>query len=195
LDAKYLDDKDVFRKNADSQRGKRENDGADSMYSRMQPFYRPELQDLLDRRIDVLVEYDIYDDEGKTKRDADGEKITVLRWCQGLVTNVYEKNQPTVRVLWDATEDVNGGNKHVESNQWLLPSKWNKDGKNAWRLDIDISVLNEVDDEDVVESEDGDGNDHNNDDGESDDSNNSLIWSDNESDDDQVSIHNNDDSE
>ena len=108
---------------------------------------------------------------------------------------MYEKSQPTVRVLWDATEDVNGGDEQVESNQRLLPSKWNKDGENAWRLDIDISVLNEVDDEDVVESEDGDGNDHNNDDGESDDSNDSLIWSDNESDDDLVSIHNNDDNE
>ena len=76
------------------------------MYSRMQPFHRPELQDLLDRRIDVLVSYDIYEDDGKAKRDEDGNKITELRWCQGLITNVYEKSQPTVRVLWDATKDV-----------------------------------------------------------------------------------------
>ena len=165
------------------------------MYSRMQPFHRPELQDLLDRRIDVLVSYDSYDDDGKAKRDEDGNKITELRWCQGLVTNVYEKSQPTVRVLWDATEDVDGGNEQVESDQRLLPSKWNKDGENAWRLDIDISVLNEVDDEDVVESEDGDDNGHDNGDKESDDSNDSLSWSENESDDDLVSIHNNDDSE
>ena len=112
-----------------------------------------------------------------------------------MVTNVYEKSQPTVRVLWDATEDVDGGNEQVESDQRLLPSKWNKDGENAWRLDIDISVLNEVDDEDVVESEDGDDNGHDNGDKESDDSNDSLSWSGNESDDDLVSIHNNDDSE
>ena len=56
------------------------------------------------------------------------------------------KASQTVRVLWDATEDVDDGNKQVESDQRLLPSKWNKDGENAWRLDIDISVLNEVDD-------------------------------------------------
>ena len=112
-----------------------------------------------------------------------------------MVTNVYEKSQPTKRVLWDATEDVDGGNKQVESDQRLLPSKWNKDGENAWRLDIDISILNEVDDEDVVESEDGDGNGHGNGDEESDDSNDSLSWSENESDNDLVSIHNNDDSE
>ena len=64
-----------------SQGGARENDGADSMYSRMQPFDRPGLQDLLDRRIDVLVSYDSYDDDGKAKRDEDGNKITELRWC------------------------------------------------------------------------------------------------------------------
>ena len=62
-------------------------------------------------------------------------------------------------------------------------------------MDIDISVLNEVDDEDVVESEDGDDNGHDNGDKESDDSNDSLSWSENESDDDHISIHNNDDSE
>jgi len=56
------------------------------------------------------------------------------------------KASQTVRVLWDATEDVDGRNEQVKSDQRLLPSKWNKDGENAWRLDIDISVLNEVDD-------------------------------------------------
>ena len=44
--------------------------------------------------------------------------------------------------------------------------------------------MNEVDDEDVVESEDGDGNGHGNGDEESNDSNDSLSWSENESDDD-----------
>ena len=54
LDAKYMEDEKEFKINAAKLEKEREASGETSIYSRMQPFYWPELCDLQDRRIDVL---------------------------------------------------------------------------------------------------------------------------------------------
>ena len=80
------------------QRRERESRGEGSIYSLLQPFERPDVSELINRRIDVLCAVKINQKE-KQK----------LRWCQGEVVHVYEnKKQPWVRVLWDATPDIKG---------------------------------------------------------------------------------------
>ena len=51
-----------------------------------------------------------------------------------------ERRQPTVRVLWDPMPDIEGCDEAEESDQTLLPSKWNKDVSGAWRFDVDIDL-------------------------------------------------------
>ena len=157
LDVKYTGDEEKFKEKARAERKRRERVGDASMYSRLQPFYRPELCDLYGKRIDYLASFKI---EG-----AEDE----LRWCQGEVTKVYDdKRQPTVRVLWDEMTDVDKGGEQIEGDIILLPSKWNKDKEKAWRMDIDIEVEEEEDEETIesesedeseVEFSDGDGDD------------------------------------
>ena len=144
LNERYLADEGEFKKNADRLRQKRESEvegGKQSIYYRMQPFERPDIADLLGRRIDVNWEVIV-----------DGRPV--LKWCQGEVINVYEdKSKPTVRVLWDPTPDIAGCEEESESDQILMPGNWNKNSKNAWRLDFDIAVGDVDDEEDVVEDE------------------------------------------
>ena len=143
LDKKYLADEDEFKKNATHIRRAREARGEGSMYSILQPFSRPDVSELINRRIDVLVSFDVK-----------GHDIPQLRWCQGEVVDVYEnKRQPTVRVLWDPMPDVDGGDETTESDQILLPSKWKKDKVGAWRMDVSIAVLDENDSEFIAEME------------------------------------------
>ncbi|KAL7552655.1 hypothetical protein ACHAWF_015887 [Thalassiosira exigua] len=143
LDAKYLADESEFKKKAERIRQKRETDGNESIYSRMQPFHRPELADLLDKRIDVYYEFDLLGG-GKD-----------MRWCQGKVIEVYEnRSKPTVRVEWDAMKDVKGFEETTESDVNLMPSKWNKDCELAWRMDVDIAVGEGLDDDVSLDSDD-----------------------------------------
>ena len=54
LDKKYLANEEKFRLNADRIRRAREARGEGSMYSLLQPFSRPNANELLGQRIDVL---------------------------------------------------------------------------------------------------------------------------------------------
>jgi hypothetical protein len=54
LDKKYLANEEKFRLNADRIRRAREARGEGSMYSLLQPFSRPNVNELLGQRIDVL---------------------------------------------------------------------------------------------------------------------------------------------
>ena len=57
--------------------------------------------------------------------------------------------------------DIAGFEQGGITNQVLLPTKWNKDGKDgAWRMDVDIDVENAVDDESDEEDEDLDDEEH-----------------------------------
>lgn len=77
-----------------------------------------------------------------------------MKWCQGEVIHVYDDtSKPTVKVLWDPTPDITGCKEESESDQVLMPGNWNKNSKNAWRLDVDIAVGDVDDEEDVVDDE------------------------------------------
>ena len=138
LDQKYIKDEETFEKKAEKLRRKREAKGEGSMFSVLQPFNRPELKDLVCRRIDVLSWFD-----------------TGLRWCQGEVVSVVENtSQPLVTVLWDPIPD--GPKKYeepVEERVKLLPSKWRKETEGAWRMDVDIEEFSDEDQVDVNDIE------------------------------------------
>jgi hypothetical protein len=80
-------DKKQFRESAAEQQKQREARGEGIFFSVMQPLYCPELNELIDRRIDVLYSFQL---------DL-GEKA--LQWCQGKVIKLLtEKTKPTVVV-------------------------------------------------------------------------------------------------
>ena len=98
--------------------------GQGSMYFQLQPFSRPDIKVLVGNRIDVLCSVDI-----------DGVGEIDMRWCRGEVINVIENiHHPTVNVKWDPTSHIAGYEEGGITEQVLLLSKWNKDGKDgAWR--------------------------------------------------------------
>ena len=143
LDSKYLADECIFKKKAEEIRQRREDRGEESIFSRMQPFYRPELCSLVGQRIDF---HACFGEAG-------------MRWCQGEVLEVLSnKSRPTVNVLWDVMPDVDEYANKTEEVVELLPSKWNKDCDGAWRMDIDLAIGDEednLDDQMVEEDDDG----------------------------------------
>ena len=123
---------DEFKESCNKLKREREARGEGSMYSVLQPFVRPELKDLIDKRIDVLCSVEI-------ENELTEEKTTALRWCQGEVKSIVKaKNPPTVKVLWDPTPDIAGFEQSKVGDQKLLPSLWNKDKAGAWRMDVNI---------------------------------------------------------
>jgi hypothetical protein len=138
LDQKYALNFSELKKAASRTRREREIQGQGSMYSQLQPFSRPEVSELIGKRIDVLFSVDI---------DARNKS---LRWCQGEVIEVVDgSSKPTVTVEWDPTPDIAGSENGSTSDQVLLPTKWNKDNNvGAWRMDVDVEVLNEEEEDD-----------------------------------------------
>jgi len=156
-EASAMIDEDQFRKEANELRKQREARGEGSIFSVMQPLYCPELDELINKRIDVLYSFVL----------GSGEKV--LRWCQGKVIKVLpEKAKPTVVVLWDPMPDVKGKEDlSDETQQVLAPRKWNKDVEGAWRMDINVEIVENTEEHEVMDlNDDGEGND---DDGGSDD--------------------------
>jgi hypothetical protein len=124
-------DEDEFRKQAEELRRQREARGEGSIFSIMQPLYCPELDELINKRIDVLYSFKL----------ESGEKA--LRWCQGKVIKILtEKTKPTVVVRWDPMPDVLGKEDRSDETQQELPQrKWNKDVEGAWRMDINVGFV------------------------------------------------------
>ena len=61
-----------------------------------------------------------------------------------------------VEVKWDQAPDNEGCKESTIGEQSLLPSKWNKDNKeDAWTMDVDIEVTDELDDENDDQDEVG----------------------------------------
>ena len=147
LDAKYLSNEGEFKRKAERIRQQREinETGKTSIYARMQPFTRPALADLVGRRIDVNYKLSVH-----------GEPV--FRWCQGEVLEVCEeRTKPTVLVLWDAAPDIAGSEEAMETEQILMPGKWNGNVDGAWRLDFNIAIGDDEDDDNVM-AEDDDSN-------------------------------------
>jgi hypothetical protein len=121
----------------------RESKGEGSMHSQLQPFSRPDLEDLIGKRIDVLCSVEMND---STK---------ALKWCQGEVLSIVNEN--TVEVKWDPAPDIEGYEESTVEQQVLQPGKWNKDKKDgSWRMDVENAVDDESDEEDEVEFDDDD---------------------------------------
>ena len=67
-----------------------------------------------------------------------------LRWCQGEFIKVIENaRHPTVNVKWDPTPNIVGYEEGGITEQVLLPSKWNKDGKDVgeWMMTLSLKVM------------------------------------------------------
>ena len=135
-EASAMIDEDQFRKEANELQKQKEARGEGSIFSVMQPLYCPELNELINKRIDVLYSFVL----------GSGEKV--LRWCQGKVIKVLPENaKPTVVVLWDQTQQV------------LAPRKWNKDVEGAWRMDINVEIVENTEEHEVMDlNDDGEGN-------------------------------------
>jgi len=133
-----------FEKRASKMQCRREVTGESSIYSRMQPFDRPEIAALHHKRIDYLFTFN----EGKSDEE--------LCWCQGEVTevNMNPKKPNTVVVRWDPVPGTDTYTDYHNSTVDLLPTFWNKDKDWAWRLDIDVDLLTTTDNESDDESED-----------------------------------------
>jgi hypothetical protein len=84
---KYSSNESDIRQKAEHTRREREKRGDGSMHSQLQPFSRQKLNDLIDKRIDVLYDVDLED----SKKG--------LRWCQGTVVSVIDDKN--VQVDWD----------------------------------------------------------------------------------------------
>ena len=102
--AKDTINEEKFWKDTKRIRCKREAKGEGSLFSELQPFYRPELSELKGRRIDVLVSFVL------DKKEKKGIKKKIdLRWCQGEVVNeIKTRAKPMVMVKWDKLSDVDG---------------------------------------------------------------------------------------
>ena len=101
-------------------RRQREARGKGSFLSIMQPLYCPELDELINKRIDVLYSFQL----------DSGEKA--LHWCQGKVIKILtETTKPTVVVQWDPMPDVEGKEdprtRHIKSCH-------NVSGIRMWRV-------------------------------------------------------------
>ena len=107
LDKKYMEDAGNFKKRASAIQLKREDAGESSIYSRMQPFDRPEVESLLNKRIDYLFTFD----KGKAEEQ--------LIWCQGEVIELSKnENKPNlVKVRWDPLPNSDEGSGCDSGNE------------------------------------------------------------------------------
>jgi hypothetical protein len=97
LDQKYASNLSELKEAASRTRREREIQDQGSMYSQLQPFSRPEVSELVGKRIDVLFSVNI---------DARNKS---LRWCQGEVIGVVDgSSKLMVTVEWDPTPDIAG---------------------------------------------------------------------------------------
>ena len=79
-----------------------------------------------------------------------GEKE--LRWCQGKVIKVLpEAKRPTVVVRWDPMPDVEGKENVSEETQQVLRQRlWNKNVEGAWRMDINVGIVEDTEEDEGV---------------------------------------------
>ena len=69
----------------------------------------------------------------------------MLRWCQGKVKHEIKGSKyPTVMVKWGKMSDIKGWEKGGDKEQVLRNHLYNKDKKGAWRRDVDIEIVREV---------------------------------------------------
>ena len=144
LDRKYFSNVAKFREDADVMRRELEKKGNFSLYSKMQPEEKPSIKNLVKHKekIDVLSE--MWVGEGKNT-------MRIQRWCQGTVEKLIlagdgtAKNPPKVSVMWEGLPNVQGWEKGGLMDQELKNHLYNKCKAGAWRLDVDIEEVRNVD--------------------------------------------------
>ena len=113
--------------------------GVKAVFFLWQPLHCPEIDELINKRIDVLYLYQL----------DSGEKA--LRWCQGKAIKILtEKTKLTVVVQWDPMPDIEGKENSIkETRQELLQHKWNKDVEGTWRFDINVGIIEDSNVEEI----------------------------------------------
>jgi hypothetical protein len=100
----------------------------------LQPFSRPDIDELVGNRIDVLYSVDL-----------DGAGTKGLRWCQGEVVKVIQNvRQPTVEVKWDPTPDISGFEQGGITNQYCFQLNGIRMAKmvlGEWMLTLRLKVM------------------------------------------------------
>ena len=125
LDTKYLGDDRKLRKKARKLLRDRETQGEGSLAAECQPQKKPELSELVRKRIEVLTSVRV------------GSETALIWWTCEVV--LKSKEGQTVKVTWDPLMDVKGWEKGGKSVQTLLKSKWRKDTVGAWRMEYNES--------------------------------------------------------
>ncbi len=144
IDAARLATSDEFEANARRIRDDREANGIGDSCGNKQPMSAPNVDDeLIGKRLEVCVEYELLNEIG-----------TELRWCPGEVTLVsdgtnivkpdsvtgraFYKKGEAVMMRWEANEKCN--EPETESSQKLAKNKWNPRGQHtadSWRFCLD----------------------------------------------------------
>ena len=140
LDSNTQEEEDEFELNARNKWKTQESEGYGSVYSiRQQKNALPVDETLTRKRIEVVISFDL-NPEGT---------VTAERWCSGVVERICDgtwiipgrarkcwKEGEAVEVFWDAIEDTEPPMPACRSMVALNPNKWNKDGIDAWRMDL-----------------------------------------------------------
>ena len=93
MDTNYFNQVGKFREYSKNLRQELESKGGGSMYSQLQPWIRPELDNLLEHCIDVLSTFLVT--VGVKQEDQE-------RWCQGVVKLVLKYSRQTFVIAnWD----------------------------------------------------------------------------------------------
>ena len=138
LDTNTVEAEDEFELKSRKEWKKREAEGIGSVHSKRQKKNAPPVDDtLIKKRIEYYCEFDM--DEGGTVKEP--------RWCGGVVEKICDgtwvitgkmrkcwKVGEAVEVLWDKIPDA--GLPACRARVALNPNKWNKDGIDAWRMDL-----------------------------------------------------------
>ena len=133
LDAKEASNSWALEAAARATKAQREAKGIGDSYQQRQGS-KPEIDErLVGKRIEVVIHYTL----------PDGVFGEALMWCSGEVVDVDPRPYVTfpkgksATIKWDANDRVQPAEPVSTSATKLLPSRWNKDGVGAWRMDLD----------------------------------------------------------
>ena len=133
LDAKEAASGSALEAAARATKADREAKGIGDSYQQRQGS-KPDLDErLIGKRIEVVFHYTL----------PDGVFGQALMWCSGEVVDLDPRPYTTfpkgksATIKWDANDRVLPPEPVSVSGSKLLPSRWNKDGVGAWRLDLD----------------------------------------------------------
>ena len=135
LEERYSDDAKQIRKTATKLLKQRESEGKGSLASECQPWRKPEVCDLVAKRIEVYTAVDV----------GDGKECI---WWPGRVVGVHKAEKQEVLIEWDPLEDVEGWELGGEAVQKLKKNLWRKEEEGAWRMEyVDTGAGDDSDDD------------------------------------------------